>query len=294
VNHRIIARLDIKGPNLVKGIQLEGLRVIGNPQDFAEYYYANGIDELIYIDTVASLYDRNSLVDLISKAAKTIFIPLTVGGGIRTIDDIRTVLRAGADKVSINTAAINDPNFIKQASEIFGSSTIVIAIEAIKSPDGKYYAYTNNAREYTGVEVLYWAKEVERLGAGEILLTSVDNEGMGNGFDIELIKKVTEIVNIPVIAHGGCGSVNHIEKAISIGGASAVAIASLMHYNAIKSIKHSVLDDSEGNKQFLNSNKNYLNFQNINISMIKEFLQAKEISCRLNFEPGNNNENSNN
>jgi cyclase len=179
-----------------------------------------------------------------------------------------------------------NPNFIKQASEIFGSSTIVIGIEAIKSPDGKYYAYTDNAREYTGVEVLYWAKEVERLGAGEILLTSVDNEGMGKGFDLDLIRKVTELVNIPVIAHGGCGNVNHIESAISIGGASAVAIASLLHYNAIKSVKSSKVEASEGNKQFLNSNKNYLNFQDISISEIKRTLNSKKIPCRLNIDLG--------
>lgn len=285
MNHRIIARLDIKGPNLVKGIQLEGLRVIGNPQDYAEYYYSSGIDELIYMDTVASLYERNSLVEFISKAAKTIFIPLTVGGGIRTIEDIRKVLRAGADKVAINTAAIKNPNFIKEASEIFGSSTIVIGIEAIKSRNGNYYAYIDNAREYTGVEVLSWAKEVERLGAGEILLTSVDNEGIGKGFDLELIRKVTEIVNIPVIAHGGCGNVSHIESAISIGNASAVAIASLLHYNAIKYIKNKV-DSNEGNKHFLKSNKDYLNFQNINISDIKKTLKTNNISCRLNLDTG--------
>jgi imidazole glycerol-phosphate synthase subunit HisF len=190
MNHRIIARLDIKGPNLVKGIQLEGLRVIGDPQIFAQHYYNNGIDELIYMDTVASLYNRNSLIELISKAAKSIFIPLTVGGGIRTIDDIRNVLRAGADKVAINTAAIKNPYFIKQASEMFGSSTIVVGIEAIKASNGEYYAYTDNAREFTGKEVLSWAKEVELLGAGEILLTSVDNEGVGKGFDLNLIRSV--------------------------------------------------------------------------------------------------------
>jgi cyclase len=286
MNHRIIARLDIKGPNLVKGVQLEGLRVIGNPEDFAQFYYDNNIDELLYMDTVASLYDRNSLIELISKAAKSIFIPLTVGGGIRSIDDIRKVLRAGADKVSINTAAIKNPNFIKEASEIFGSSTIVIGIEAIKNSDGKYYAYTDNAREYTGIEVLSWAKEVERLGAGEILLTSVNNEGMGKGFDLELIKKVSELVNIPVIAHGGCGNVEHIENAISIGGASAVAIASLLHYNAIKSIKINKNDSSEGNKQFLKSNKVFLNFQNVSISEIKKTLYLKNVKCRINLKIG--------
>jgi cyclase len=278
---RIIARLDIKGPNLVKGIHLEGLRVLGNPQDFSEYYYNNGIDELIYMDTVASLYERNSLLEMISKAARTIFIPLTVGGGIRTIEDIRNVLRAGADKVSINTAAIKNPGFIKQASEIFGSSTIVVGIEAVKNPDGKYYAFTDNGREQTGIEVISWAKEVERLGAGEILLTSVDNEGTGKGFDLELIKRVTECVNIPVIAHGGCGNVNHIEAAVTYGGASAVAVASLFHYNSIFLINSNSMDPLEGNKQFLVNKKNYLNFQKTNILEIKIALKEMKIPVRL-------------
>jgi len=163
---RIIPRLDIKGPNLVKGIHLEGLRVLGKPEDFAKLYYEQGADELIYQDTVASLYQRNSLTDIITRTAKNIFIPITVGGGLRTLDDINTVLRAGADKVSINTAAINNPDFITEASRVFGSSTIVIAIEAIKQPDNSYLAYTDNGREYTGVDAIAWAKEVEERGAG--------------------------------------------------------------------------------------------------------------------------------
>ncbi|MBX9853403.1 MAG: imidazole glycerol phosphate synthase cyclase subunit, partial [Cytophagaceae bacterium] len=166
---RIIPRLDIKGPNLVKGIHLEGLRVLGNPEYFAKYYYECGADELFYQDIVASLYGRNNLSNIIARTAKEIFIPLTVGGGIRTIEDITTVLRAGADKVSINTAAIKRPELIQEAAEKFGSSTIVVAIEAIKGTDGKYYAYTDNGREYTGIEVAEWARKVEKLGAGEIL-----------------------------------------------------------------------------------------------------------------------------
>ena len=190
MNHRIIARLDIKGPNLVKGIHLEGLRVMGKPEDFASYYYENGADELLYMDVVASLYDRNSLKDIITRTANEIFIPLTVGGGLRTIEDITEVLRYGADKVSLNTAAIKNPEIIRQASEAFGSSTIVIAIEAIKQNDGKYLCYTDNAREYTGVDAFEWAQRAEELGAGELIVTSVDKEGTGEGFDIELTKKV--------------------------------------------------------------------------------------------------------
>lgn len=156
---RIIPRLDIKGPNLVKGIHLEGLRVLGKPADFAKYYYEQGADELLFMDVVASLYERNSLHDIISETAKSIFIPITVGGGLRTISDIREVLRAGADKICINTAAIKNPDFIKKASAEFGSSTIVVAIEAIKQPDGVYMAFVDNGREHTGIEVTAWAED---------------------------------------------------------------------------------------------------------------------------------------
>ena len=151
---RIIPKLDIKGPNLVKGIHLEGLRVLGKPEDFAKHYYEKGADELIYMDVVASLYGRNSLHEIVSRTAKEIFIPLTVGGGLRTIEDIKNVLRAGADKVSLNTAAIKNPSIVREASRIFGSSTITISIEAIKQPNGEYFAYTDNGREYTGIDVL--------------------------------------------------------------------------------------------------------------------------------------------
>ncbi len=227
---RIIPRLDIKGPNLVKGIHLEGLRVLGSPEQFAEYYYQAGADELIYMDVVASLYGRNNLVDIISKTARNIFIPLTVGGGIRTLEDIKMVLRAGADKVALNTAAVKNPNIIKEAANTFGSSTIVISIEAIKQADGKYLVFTENAREATGLDVFEWAKKVEALGAGEILLTSVDREGTGLGYDVELTKKVAESVSIPVIANGGAGKLQHIQEVVSEGKADAVDMASLLHY----------------------------------------------------------------
>src|SRR3972149_8987894 len=223
-NIRIIPRLDIKGPNLVKGIHLEGLRVLGSPEKFAQHYYETGADEILYMDVVASLYGRNSLHSSIEKTARGIFIPLTVGGGLRNLEDIRNVLRAGADKVSLNTAAIKNPLFIKEASRKFGSSTIVISIEAIKQPDGKYFAYTDNGREFTGIEVLTWAKKVEELGAGEIMITSIDREGTGGGYDIELTKMIAGAVDIPVIACGGAGKLEHIIRVISEGDADAVAI----------------------------------------------------------------------
>src|SRR2546423_13233654 len=178
-NVRVIARLDIKGPNLVKGIHMEGLRVLGKPEDFAEYYYRTGADELMYIDVVASLYGRNSLLDIVRRTAQEIFIPLCVGGGLRSVDDIRAVLRAGADKVSINTAAIRRPALIKEAAETFGSSTIVVSVEAIRKPDGKYEAYTDYGRERTGVDAVAWAQEAASLGAGELVVTSINQEGTG-------------------------------------------------------------------------------------------------------------------
>lgn len=278
---RIIPRLDIKGPNLVKGIHLEGLRVLGKPEDFARYYYENGADELFYQDVVASLYDRNSLNELISNTAKEIFIPLTVSGGIRTINDIRRVLRAGADKVCINTAAIKNPEFIHKASNVFGVSTIVVAIEAIKQMDGEYLAYTDNGREHTGIEVVKWAQKVEELGAGEIVITSVDREGTGLGFDIELIKKISKAISIPLIIHGGASNEVDIENAIKEGNADAVALASILHYNIIQ--KHAIdnIGKEEGNIDFLKSGKTFSKIKPTSIMNIKEYLHNNSISIRL-------------
>ena len=228
---RIIPRLDVKGPNLVKGIHLEGLRVLGKPEKFARYYYENGADELIYMDVVASLYGRNSLIDIVERTSKEIFIPLTVGGGLRTIDDIRNILRAGADKVSLNTAAINNPNLIKEASKIFGSSTILISIEAIRKPDGTYEAFTDNGREKTGVDVFQWAERVAEYGAGEMMVTSINNEGTGKGFDIELIKAVTDVVTIPVIAGGGMGNMEDLKNVVDETSVDALAMAHVLHYD---------------------------------------------------------------
>ena len=278
-NIRIIPRLDIKGPNLVKGIHLEGLRVLGKPEDFAQFYYENGADELMFMDVVASLYERNSLQDIITRTAKKIFIPLTVGGGIRTIDDIKNVLRAGADKVALNTAAINNPQIIKKASLKFGSSTIVVAIEAIKSNDGKYLAYTDNGREYTGIDALDWAKKAEELGAGEIVLTSVDREGTGNGYDLELINLVASSVSIPVIAHGGPGKLNDISDAIN-NNADAVAISSMLHYDFIKKNISDGHTENEGNTEFLRSGKTFGKIQTANLTSIKTHLIKNNIATR--------------
>ena len=280
-NIRIIPRLDIKGPNLVKGIHLEGLRVLGEPSQFAKYYYEQGADEIIYQDTVASLYERNSLTDIINKTAKEIFIPLTVGGGIRTMKDIQDALRAGADKVSINTAAIRDPNFINEASNFYGSSTIVIAIESLKKEDGKYYVFTDNGREETYKEVISWVREAEDRGAGEIFLTSIDNEGTGNGFDLDLIKEVSAQSSLPVVAHGGPSDYSHITAAILEGKADAISLASILHYQAASSFELDESNESnEGNLEFLKSKKNYKNFESESLAKIKSRLFTDGFNVR--------------
>jgi cyclase len=281
---RIIPRLDIKGPNVVKGIHLEGLRVMGRPDEFAKYYYETGADELIFMDVVASLYERNSLHSIISETAKKMFIPLTVGGGLRTIDDIKMVLRAGADKICINTAAIRDPSIISEAALRFGSSTVVVAIEAIKQPDGRYLAYTDNGREYTGVEVFEWAKKVNELGAGEIVITSVDREGTGEGFDLDLVKKVSELVNIPVIAHGGAGKAEDVFEVIHKANCDAVTIASIVHYDYLMKHDASSASTQEGNTEFLKSKRAFHNLKTITIAALKHYLIDKGISCRPAYE----------
>jgi imidazole glycerol-phosphate synthase subunit HisF len=278
---RIIPRLDIKGPNLVKGINLEGLRVLGKPESFAKFYYEQGADELFYQDVVASLYGRNSLHDIISKTAKEIFIPLTVGGGIRSIDDISKILKAGADKVSINTAVIENPDLISSASRFFGSSTIVVNIEAIKQPNGSYKAFTDNGRNSSNKEVISWAKEVEQRGAGEILLTCVDHEGLGKGFDLTLANKLCDSVKIPVVIHGGAGKQQHVldlSKDLPISG---VAIASLFHYHGILQSRQIDGYEEEGNIDFLKSNKTFSNIEGSSVPDLKSFLLENKIPCRV-------------
>ena len=228
---RLIARLDIKGANLIKGIHLEGLRVVGDPQIHAAKYYQDGADEIIYMDTVASLYGRNNLVDVVSRATEHVFVPITVGGGIRSVEDARTLLRAGADKVAINTAAIKEPKLISQLSDVWGSSTIVLSIEAKKTGDNKWEAYTDNGRERTGLDVTQWAETGAKLGAGEIFVTSVDQEGTRKGFDCELVAEITKRVEIPVIASGGFGSLDHLSQLVKTAKPTGVAIADSLHYN---------------------------------------------------------------
>lgn len=231
-NVRLIARLDVKAPNLVKGIQLEGLRKLGDPNEFARRYYEAGIDEILYEDIVASLYERNSLLEIIERTTNDVFVPITVGGGLRSVDDVAKALRAGADKVSINTAAIKNPEIISEVANKFGSQCIVLSVQAKRYGD-HWEAYYDNGRERSGKDVLEWVFRGEELGAGEILLTSVDHEGMAKGFDVDLVRQVNEVVSIPVIASGGMGTLTDLEDVVKQGKADAVAMAHVMHYEKL-------------------------------------------------------------
>ena len=212
----------------------------------AKKYYNEGIDEIIFMDAVAAYYDRNSLTEIINRACENVFVPITVGGGIRKIKDIQIALNAGADKIAINTQAVKDPSFLTRASEIFGSQCIVSSIDAKKISDNKWEVYVDNGREPTGMDVIEWGKKVEILGTGEIMLTSIDKEGTKRGFDIELYNAISEVVTIPVICCGGAGKNEHIADVISNKGVDAVALASILHYN-IESINDL--------KEFLINNK---------------------------------------
>tara|TARA_B100000579_G_C22830898_1_gene855893 strand:+ start:935 stop:1690 length:756 start_codon:yes stop_codon:yes gene_type:complete len=236
---RLIARIDVKNEYAIKGIHLEGLRKVGDPNDLAKKYYDEGIDEIVFMDAVAAYYDRNSLSHIIKKATNNVFVPITVGGGIRNVDDIQGALNAGADKVAINTQAINNPDFLEKASRIFGSQAIVASIEAKKTDQNKWVAYTDNGREPTNIDVFDWIKRVEELGAGEIMLTSIDKEGTKTGFDIDLNKKAAEFCSIPLIVCGGAGNKEHCSDTMRIEGIDSIAIASVLHYKIekIKGIK---------------------------------------------------------
>ena len=229
-NTRLIARLDVKGSTLIKGVHLEGLRVLGDPQEYAKRYYAEGADELIYIDIVATLYGRSKLTEIVRRTADDVFIPMTVGGGIRSIEDVHDMLGAGADKVAINTAAVHRPALIVEVSRRFGSQCMVLSIEAKQQAEGHWEVYTDCGRERSGLDVVEWARRGEALGAGEILLTSVDREGTRQGFDLQLTHAITSVVGIPVIASGGMGKPSDLVDVVTQGRADAVAMADLLHY----------------------------------------------------------------
>jgi len=227
---RIIARLDVKGSHLIKGIHLEGLRKLGDPNEHALRYYEAGVDELIYMDAVASLYGRNHLSEIVRATSENVFIPVTAGGGVRSVDDVRSLLNAGADKVAINTQAIRTPELITEVSNRYGSQCMVLSIEAKRRTDGGWEAFTDNGREHTGLDAVEWAQKGVALGAGEILLTSVDCEGTRKGMDKALCAAISKTVGVPVILSGGAGTPEHIRDAFVDGAADAVAIADMLHY----------------------------------------------------------------
>ena len=230
-NIRIIPRLDIKGPNVINTIQLEGLRTVGSPNVLAKNYYNQGADELLIIDQVASLYQRDHLIDLIKIFVSEIFIPITVGGGIKSIEDARLILRSGADKIAINTAAVEDPKLISNLAKEFGNQCVVVSIPCKMKENNMWQVYTHGGRERTGIDVIEWSKKVVSLGAGELIVTSIDNDGLRNGFDLNLMKKLNEISEIPIIASGGLGNASHIKDLLSVSNCDAIATADFLHMN---------------------------------------------------------------
>ncbi|MDC0031504.1 imidazole glycerol phosphate synthase cyclase subunit [Candidatus Pelagibacter sp.] len=273
--YRIIPRLEIKNGNLIKGINLEGLRILGNPEKFTTNYLNQGADEIIYHDSIATLYGTNNLSKPVKNISNKLFIPLTVGGGIRKVNDIEKMLKNGADKISINSEAINNIKFINQAAKIFGSSTIVSNIECIKIKN-KYYISKSNGRDLININPVDWAKKLEDNGVGEIIITSVNNEGIQKGFDINLTKKISNIVKVPVIAHGGAGKFEDVLEVIKKTKITGVSISSLFHYDTYMLFK---FDKKKiGNLNFL---KNSIKKKsNNNLKKLKKFLSKKGINVR--------------
>ena len=251
LKNRIIPCLDVKNGRVVKGINFIDLKDAGDPVEQAKIYSNGGADEICFLDITASNENRETILDIVRKTAKECFVPLTVGGGVRNIQNITDLLLAGADKVSINTAAVKDINFVKEASKKFGSQCIVVAIDAKKISDKKWNVFTHGGRNKTEIDAIEFAKDVEKNGAGEILLTSMDKDGTKSGYDVDLLKSITECTNIPVIASGGVGTLDHLYDGIVKGGASAVLAASIFHYGEFK-IKEA---------------KEYLNSKNVSVRL---------------------------
>ena len=230
---RIIPRLDVRDGRVVKGVNFINIRDAGDPVELATYYSQQGADEIVFLDITATSDARDTVADVVERTAAQVFVPLTVGGGIRTLEDFQRLLRAGADKISVNSAAVKDPTLISRAAERFGSQCVVVAIDARRREDGSFEVYTAGGRNPTGIDAVEWAKECEQLGAGELLVTSMDTDGTKSGFDVEMLKAVTDVVSIPVIASGGCGSLAHFAQMFEQTGCDAALAASLFHFGEL-------------------------------------------------------------
>jgi len=259
-------------------MHLEGLRILGYPEFFAEKYFNENIDEIIFQDVVASLYKRNQLSSLTNKITNNIFTPITVGGGIRNIADIKEVLINGADRVSINTAAVNDKKFIKESVKVFGSSTITITVETLKI-DNKYKVYTDTGRTNTNLDTFEWIKEVQDMGVGEIILTSINNEGVGKGFDLALYEKASKLSNISLLAHGGAKNIEDVYKVLTSSDVDGVIIASAFHFNYYKELLKKKDISLQGSTNFL-MNRDYKNLFSFGIQELKKYLKTKNINVR--------------
>ncbi|MGL5380637.1 imidazole glycerol phosphate synthase subunit HisF [Clostridium sp.] len=248
---RIIPCLDVKNGRVVKGINFKGLTDVGDPVELAKFYNDEGADELVFLDITATHEERNTMISIVEKISENVFIPFTVGGGIRTIEDMKKTLRAGADKISLNSAAVKNKDLIREGAFYFGSQCIVLAVDAkMRNDSSGWNVVVNGGRIDTGLDVLSWIEEATKLGAGEILLTSMDSDGTKNGFDLNLTKKISNLTNVPVIASGGCGSLNHFYEVFDKGDADAALAASLFHYGELS------------------------------INEVKKFLKEKDVSVR--------------
>jgi len=230
LSKRIIPCLDVKDGRVVKGVNFVNLRDAGDPVEIAKKYSDEGADEVCFLDITASNEERKTMIDVVERTAGEVFVPLTVGGGVRTLDDVRQMLLAGADKVSINTAAVNNPDFVKEAAEKFGSQCIVVAIDARRLGENKWEVFTHGGRNPTGIDAVEWAIKMEEYGAGEILLTSMDKDGTKSGYDLPLTKTISRNLKIPIIASGGAGNLEHLSDGVKLGEADAVLVASIFHY----------------------------------------------------------------
>lgn len=280
---RIIPRLDIKDHNLVKGINLEGLRVLGKPDLFAKIYTDEYADELLYHDTVASLFGKNFLLDMINKVAKDIFIPLNVGGGIKSLNDIELILKAGADKVSINSEAVRNPKLISDAATKFGSSTISVSVQFIKTKND-IKVLIDNGREVTNLNIYNWLHDIQEKGAGEIIITDIANEGTGKGPNINEIEELIKKINIPTIYHGGIGTKEHVLNLVEIENLNGVCISSMLHYNLIRESKNNFLDEENfiGNQEFLKNKFLFGRFESVSLKDLKLYLKNYNIKTRVN------------